>query len=168
MTKLNFNVHYLDETVPNLETINGNWLDVRAIEVKVTRTTGEVEVYDSANFDTVTYEQGDILFVNFGFSMDMTDLETGEQYVANIYPRSSLFKNFKLWLTNNVGCIDWNYRGTNDYWCGMFMAMGSGEVSKGDRLCQFEVRKPMPQLELHPVSDLGNLNRGGYGTTNKQ
>ena len=107
MTKLNFNVHYLDETVPNLETINGNWIDTRAIEVKVTRTTGEVEVYDSANFDTVTYEQGDILFVNFGFSMDMTDLDTGEQYVANIYPRSSLFKNFKLWLTNNVGCIDW-------------------------------------------------------------
>ena len=48
------------------------------------------------------------------------------------------------------------------------MAMGSGEVSKGDRLCQFEVRKPMPQLELHPVSDLGNTGRGGYGTSGRQ
>lgn len=165
--ELNFNIHYLDESVPPLETFDGNWVDLRVIEVKVTRANGEVETHKSSEFDTVTYEQGDVLFVNFGFSLDLVDTVTGEEYVANIFPRSSLFKNFKLFLTNHVGCIDTNYRGTNDYWRGMFYAVGGGEIHKGDRLAQFEVRKPQPKLVLTPVDDLGNNNRGGYGSTGK-
>ena len=161
--ELHFNVHYLDETVPPLETFEGNWLDLRAIEVKVIRANGEVETHKSSEFETVNYEKDDVLFVNFGFAMDMTDLETGEKYVANIFPRSSLFKNFNLFLTNHVGCIDHSYKGNDDMWKGMFLAMGSGELHKGDRLAQFEVKKTQPKLVLHPVDDLGNKSRGGYG-----
>lgn len=165
--ELHFNIHYLDESVPELETFDGNWIDLRAIEVKVTRANGEVEVHKSSEFDTITYEQGDVLFVNFGFSLDLTDTLNNENYIANIFPRSSLFKNFKLFLTNHVGCIDTNYKGTNDYWRGMFYAVGSGEIHKGDRLAQFEVRKPQPKLVLNSVDDLGNNDRGGYGSTGK-
>ena len=32
-TELNFNIKYLDDTVPDLETFDGNWVDVRTIEV---------------------------------------------------------------------------------------------------------------------------------------
>lgn len=167
MKDLHFNIHYLDESVPPLEVFNGSWVDVRAIEVKITRTNGEVEVYKSNEFETVTYEKGDILFVNLGFSMDMTDLETGEQYVGHIYPRSSLFKNYKLFLTNHVACIDSNYNGTNNYWMAMFLAMDKGEVHKLDRLCQIEICKPQPKLVLHEVEDLGNKDRGKYGSTGR-
>lgn len=165
---LNFNIHYLNSDVPKLEAFNGNWIDLRCIELKVTRAeTGEVETY-TGNWETVTYEKGDVLFVNFGFSLDMTDTVTGEDYVANIYPRSSLFKNFGLILTNHVGCIDNSYKGTTDYWRGMLVAMRSGEVSKYDRLCQFEIKKPQPKITLHEVDDLGNVARNGYGTSGKQ
>jgi dUTP pyrophosphatase len=98
----------------------------------------------------------------------MTNTVTGEDYVANIYPRSSLFKNFGLILTNHVGCIDNSYKGTTDYWRGMLVAMRSGEVSKYDRLCQFEIKKPQPKITLHEVDDLGNVARDGYGTSGKQ
>ena len=46
--ELHFNIHYLDETVPPLETFDGNWIDMRAIEVKVTRVNGEVETHKSS------------------------------------------------------------------------------------------------------------------------
>lgn len=163
--ELNFNVHYLDESVPKLETFNGNWYDVRAIELKITRIDGTIDVYKSNEFETVTYEQGDILFINFGFSMDMRDLETGKEYVGHIYPRSSLFKNYKLFLTNHVACIDTNYNGTNNYWMGQFLAMGKGEIHKFDRLCQVEICEPTPKLVLHEVYELGNKDRGKYGST---
>ena len=52
-------------------------------------------------------------------------------------------------------------------WRGMFLAMGKGEIHKGDRLAQFEVKKPQPKLVLHPVDDLGNKERGGYGHTGR-
>ena len=40
---LNFNIHYLNSDVPKLEAFNGNWIDLRCIELKVTRAeTGEV------------------------------------------------------------------------------------------------------------------------------
>jgi hypothetical protein len=78
---LNFNIHYLNSDVPKLEAFNGNWIDLRCIELKVTRAeTGEVETY-TGDWETVSYEKGDVLFVNFGFSLDMTDTVTGEDYV---------------------------------------------------------------------------------------
>jgi dUTPase len=111
---LNFNIHYLNSDVPKLEAFNGNWIDLRCIELKVTRAeTGEVETY-TGDWETVSYEKGDVLFVNFGFSLDMTDTVTGEDYVANIYPRSSLFKNFGLILTNHVGELFCNINFNNN------------------------------------------------------
>ena len=166
-TELNFNIKYLDETVPDLETFDGNWIDVRAIEVKVIHPNGISETYKSKEFETVEYKRDDVLFVNFGFALDLTDTETGEQYVANIYPRSSLFKNFGLILTNSVGCIDHSYRGNNDYYKGMFLALRDGVVHKGDRLAQFQVKKPQPKLSFNRVDDLGNPSRGGYGSTGR-
>ena len=71
MKDLHFNIHYLDESVPPLETFDGNWVDLRAIEVKVIRANGEIETHKSSEFETVNYEKDDVLFVNFGFAMDM-------------------------------------------------------------------------------------------------
>ena len=166
-TELNFNIKYLDETVPDLETFDGNWTDVRAIEVKVIHPDGTSETYKSDEFETVTYERDDVLFVNFGFALDLTDTETGEKYVANIYPRSSLFKNFGLLLTNSVGCIDNSYCGNTDYYRGMFLALRKGEIHKGDRIAQFQIKKPQPKLSFNRVDDLGNKSRGGYGTSGR-
>ena len=166
-TELNLNIKYLDETVPDLETFDGNWVDVRAIEAKVIHPDGTSETYKSKEFETVEYKRDDIIFVNFGFALDLTDTETGEQYVANIYPRSSLFKNFGLVLTNSVGCIDNSYCGNNDYYKGMFLALRDGVVHKGDRLAQFQVKKPQPKLSFNRVDDLGNPSRGGYGHTGR-
>ena len=46
-TELNFNIKYLDETVSDLETFDGNWIDVRAIEVKVIHQNVTSEKYKS-------------------------------------------------------------------------------------------------------------------------
>ena len=72
-TELNFNIKYLDETVPDLETFDGNWVDVRAIEVKVIHPDGTSDTHKSKEFETVEYKRDDIIFVNFGFALDLTD-----------------------------------------------------------------------------------------------
>lgn len=164
---LNFNIKYLDETVPDLEVFDGNWIDVRAIEVKVIRKDGSIEVYKSDNFEVITYDKDDVLFVDFGFALDLTDLDTGKEYVANLYSRSSLFKNFGLILTNGVGCIDHSYKGDNDTYKGMFLAMRNGELHKFDRLAQFQVKEPQPQIKFNRVDRLGNKERGSYGSTGR-
>lgn len=164
---LNFNIKYLDETVPDLEVFDGNWIDVRAIEVKIIRKDGSVEIHKSKDFDVITYDKDDVLFVDFGFALDLTDLDTGKEYVANLYSRSSLFKNFGLLLTNGVGCIDHSYKGDNDTYKGMFLAMRSGELHKFDRLAQFQVKEPQPQIKFNRVDTLGNKARGGYGHTGR-
>ena len=166
-TELNFNIRYLNDKVPDLEVFDGNWIDVRAIEVKVIHPDGTSDTYKFDDFETVTYEKDDVIFVNFGFALDLTDTITGEEYVANIYSRSSLFKNYGLLLTNSVGCIDHSYKGNNDFYRGMFLALRDGELHKFDRLAQFQVKKPQPKLSFNRVDDLGNSDRNGYGSTGR-
>ena len=49
----------------------------------------------------------------------------------------------------------------------MFLALREGVVHKGDRLAQFQVKKPQPKLSFNRVDDLGNKDRNGYGSTGK-
>lgn len=164
--KIKFNIKYHNENMPKLELIGedkSNWIDLRVNTVKVISTNGNVSEY--TDFETVSYKMGDTVFVDFGVSIDMTDIETGKEYVANVYPRSSTFKNYGLFLSNSVGCIDHSYRGNNDTWKGMFIAMRDGQLCKFDRVAQFEVCEKSPLIQFVETDDLGNDGRGGYGST---
>lgn len=93
-------------------------------------------------------------------------MELPKGFKANVYPRSSLFKNYGLILTNSVGQIDNSYNGDEDEWKGMFIALRDGKVSYNDRLLQFDISPVwIKKDDLVEVEILGNENRGGYGTT---
>lgn len=164
--EVNFNIKYHDANMPKLERIGGdksNWTDLRACSIKV---IGQDGVVDYGNdFSTVEYKMGDTVVIDFGISIDMTDNKTGKEYVGNISPRSSTFKNFGLFLTNSVGRIDTVYAGDNDHWMGQFLAMRDGSVSKYDRVAQFDVREQSPLIKFTEVETLGKNSRGSYGST---
>ena len=87
-------------------------------------------------------------------------------YKANVYPRSGTFKNYGLLLTNSVGQIDNSYQGNEDEWCGMFYATREGIMNYDDRILQFEVvPQAMNNVVFDFVEELGDTNRGGYGST---
>ena len=88
-------------------------------------------------------------------------------YKANVYPRSSTYKNFGIILANSVGQIDESYCGDGDQWMFPAIALRDTVIHKNDRICQFEIVRKMPDIEFEVVDSLDNDNRGGIGSTGK-
>lgn len=96
-----------------------------------------------------------------------TDLavEIPEGYCGLLIPRSSIFKK-SLWLTNNVGVIDSDYRGE-------IMAIMKATTDTipavykpGERFCQLVI-VPVPAFTIAEAEELSETERGasGYGST---
>lgn len=99
-------------------------------------------------------------------------------FKANVYPRSSTFKKYKVIQTNSVGQIDCTYCGPNDEWKFPVYATEHIEIKKGTRICQFEIVPSMKatilqkikwlfsnKIELIKVKNLNNKNRNGFGSS---
>lgn len=84
-----------------------------------------------------------------------------EGYVGLVFPRSSVYKK-GLALSNSVGVIDSDYRGTVKL---KFRRVAAGDYDVGDRIGQIVF---MPILtELSEVGELEGTDRGegGFGST---
>ena len=88
-----------------------------------------------------------------------------EGYKANVYPRSSTYKNYGIILANSVGQIDESYAGDSDQWYFPAIALRDTVIHKNDRICQFEIVKKMPEIEFIEVEKLEDKDRGGIGST---
>ena len=158
---------YHDQNMPKLCHVEGynksDFVYLYCVIATVTHADGTVEEFKD-DWKEFSYEQGAIVFVSFGVSIELND-ENGKQYTALIYPRSSLFKKTGLFMTNSTGIIDNSYNSNKDIWMGMMLAMKSGTVKKYMRLAQFTVVEKTPELKFKEVSDLGNEERGKYGST---
>lgn len=138
-------VKYFDEKLPKIEQIAaGDWIDLRASE-------------------TVTMLAGDFRMIHLGIAMELP-----EGYEAIIAPRSSMFKHTGCIQTNSIGVIDESYCGDEDEWMLPVWCMRSMTINKGDRICQFRIVKHQPEIEFETVQELGNKNRGGFGSTGKE
>ena len=146
-------VRYIDKTLTKMEKIEkGDLVDLRVSKIFVNGVEGTFPC---------TYKFGDVVFVKLGFAMKIP-----QGYKANVYPRSGTFKNYGIILTNSVGQIDNAYQGNDDEWCGMFYATREGTMNYDDRILQFEVvPQAMNNVVFDFVEELGDINRGGYGST---
>lgn len=99
---------------------------------------------------------------------------------ADVKPRSSTFKKWKVLQTNSLGLIDCSYCGDTDEWKMPILAMEKSSIKKGDRLCQFEIRPSQTATlwqkflwlittgyRFVEVESLGNEARGGFGEGTK-
>ena len=161
--------HHSNEDWKLKKIDKGDWIDVRACNIKVVKNTkGLKEESDSltttldsqGNIKSIYYKKGDVLKIKLGFSME---LPIG--YEAYVLPRSSTFKNYGLLLVNSEGIIDESYCGNNDEWMMIFYATRDGEIELGERMGQFRIQEKMPTLQFIEVEDLGNEDRGGIGST---
>lgn len=137
-------IKYHDNEIPRLKKIvQGDLIDLCAAE-------------------TVELKAGEYKLISLGVSMK---LPIG--YKANVYPRSSTFKNWGTLQTNSVAQIDNSFSGTNDIWKYPVYATRDAVIHKGDRICQFEIVPIMPMVEIEEVDTLDDVNRGGFGSTGK-
>ena len=88
-------IKYFDKDIEKLTYIGGgksNWIDLRSAE-------------------TVHLKKGEFRLIPLGVGMKLPD-----GYEANIVPRSSTYKNFKILQTNCFAVIDNSYSGDADEW----------------------------------------------------
>jgi len=158
----NINIKYLDPNMPKLEpTSKGDWVDVRAVHLHV---NGNLCCWDMENGqEFIDYEAMDILKVGLGFASHF-----GGFYEAHIRPRSSLFANHSLLMTNGLGVIDHAYCGNDDEWFAEFLSMFPGRLYKYERICQFRLIPSMGSVKIREVESLYNPNRGGHGSTGRR
>ena len=137
-------IKYFDDEINRLEKIGkGDWVDLRSAE-------------------TVRLRKGEFHLIPLGIGMKLPD-----GYEANIVPRSSTYKNFKVLQTNCFAVIDNSYSGDNDQWFYPVIAMEDTTINKNDRICQFRINKIQPNIQFEEVKHLNDIDRGGIGSTGK-
>lgn len=137
-------IKYLSDDIEKLNKISvGDWIDLRCAKETVLKG-------------------GEFALIPLGVAMQLP-----EGYEALMVPRSSTFKHFGIIQTNSMGVIDESYRGDNDQWHFPAYAMRDTVIHVNDRICQFRIVKHQPEIEFQKVEDLGNLDRGGIGSTGK-
>ena len=135
-------VKYFDKDIEKLKiTPNGDWIDLRSAE-------------------TVHLKKGEFHLIPLGVGMKLP-----EGYEANIVPRSSTYKNFKIIQTNCFAVIDNSYSGDSDQWFYPVVAMEDTIIHKNDRICQFRINEKMPMVEFNEVEHLDEVSRGGFGSS---
>ena len=118
------------------------------------------DLIDLRAAEDVEMKAFDFKIISLGVAMELP-----KGYKANVYPRSSTYKNFGIILANSVGQIDESYCGDSDEWKFPAIALRDTVIHKGDRIAQFEIVKKMPKVQFEVVETLGNENRGGIGST---
>lgn len=135
-------IKYFNNEIDKIEKISkGDLIDLRAAK--------DVEM-----------KAGEFKLIPLGVGMKLP-----EGYKANVYPRSSTYKNFGIILANSVGQIDNSYSGDNDQWHFPAVALRDTVIHKNDRICQFEIQKIQPEIEFEEVEHLDTESRGGIGST---
>ena len=139
-------IKYFTDKIDKLTYIDGksDWIDLRAAE-------------------DVTLKAGEFRLIPLGVGMILP-----EGYEAHVVPRSSTFKNFGIIQTNHHGVIDVSYCGDNDQWFMPAYALRDTEIHVNDRICQFRSVEHQPKIVFDEVKRLGDVDRGGHGSTGKQ
>ena len=135
-------IKYFDNEIDKLKITDiGDWVDLRSAE-------------------TVHLKKGEFHLIPLGVGMKLP-----EGYEANIVPRSSTYKNFKIIQTNCFAVIDNSYSGDSDQWFYPVVAMEDTIINKNDRICQFRINEKMPMVEFKEVEHLDEVSRGGFGSS---
>ena len=131
-------------------------------EIDKIKKISKGDLIDLRSAETVHLKKGEFHLIPLGVGMI---LPSG--YKANVYPRSSTYKNFGIILANSVGQIDASFCGDNDQWMFPAIALRDTTINKNDRICQFEIQKIQPEIEFEEVEHLDEVSRGGIGSTGK-
>ncbi len=141
---------------------HGNWIDLKSAE-------------------TVSINSLKSELIPLGVSIKLP-----KYFQANIVPRSSTFNKYGVIQANHYGVVDGpskndnGYSGNGDMWYFNAIALRRTKINEGDRIAQFEIRPTMnapwwaklkwlfsKKVNIYVVDDLGDNNRGGFGSTDQ-
>lgn len=143
----------------NMETIKIKYFDN---EIDKVEKISKGDLIDLRSAETIELKKGEFHLIPLGVGMKLPN-----GYKANIYPRSSTYKNFGIIMANSVGQVDASYCGENDQWMFPAIALRDTTINKNDRICQFEIQRIQPEIEFEEVEHLDKVSRRGIGSTGK-
>lgn len=139
------NIKYVKDGVEKIEIISGgDWIDLRIAE-------------------DISLEAGEFKLIPLGIAMMLP-----KGYEALVIPRSSTFKKYGIIQANSVGLIDETYCGNNDEWHFPAYATRNISIPKNTRICQFRIIEHQPPVGIVEVTELSEVNRGGFGSTGEK
>lgn len=163
----NIKIKYFSEDYPKLKkNSKGDFIDLRVDNIKA--WNGDFDNFDYKlgnkmfKNNSISYKKGDVIKFGLGVAMKIP-----RGYEAIVVPRSSTFKHWGFIQTNSVGVIDGSYCGNNDEWQAEFIATRDGAINRFDRVCQFRIQKNQPKVRFEEVEKLGDVDRGGFGSSGR-
>lgn len=131
----------------------------KLLPLPVHKTSGAVAVDLCSRID-IYIKPNEIAYIPMNVAIKIPD-----GYFILLVPRSSTHK-LGLQGINGVGIMDRDYHGDNDeyHFTVRNFTDKSVFVEKGTRLCQILLIK-CENFEFEEVYHLGDINRGGFGTT---
>ena len=67
-----------------------------------------------------------------------------------------------------MGVIDQSYSGDDDEWKMPVYATRDTVIHQNDRICQFRIIEHQPPVGIVEVTELSEINRGGFGSTGEK
>ncbi len=136
-------IKYFSKDIEKLKYIDGksDWIDLRAAS-------------------DVSLKAGEYALIPLGIGIELP-----KGYEAHVVPRSSTYKNFGIIQTNSMGVVDESYCGDNDQWFVPVYAIRDTKIMVNDRICQFRIMKHQESFDFVEVDRLGEVDRGGFGST---
>lgn len=135
------------------------------MKVRINTHGNELPVSHGEWVDLYTAEDAEMEPLDFKIISLGIAMELPKGYYAMIVPRSSTCKNYGVIMANSIGIIENSYCGNRDVWGFPAVAIRHTKIPKGTRICQFQLVKQAETIEFEPVDDLGNPERGGWGST---
>ena len=170
--KLKIKVKVLTEgCMPEINE-KGDWIDLKAAkDVEVRAAQAGVQYQENnEKYRDVTIP---VAYIPLGVAMQLP-----KGFEAIIDSRSSGPKKLGLFIPSGQGVMDNTYNGNNDQWHYVCSPMRETTIEAGDRICQFRIQLSQKAtmwqkikwllssgIELVEVDDLGDTNRGGFGST---
>lgn len=138
-------IKYLKTDLDKIKHVQtGDWIDLRVAE-------------------DVALKEGEFKLIPLGIAMMLP-----KGYEALVIPRSSTFKKYGIIQANSVGLIDETYCGNNDEWYFPAYSTRDISISKNTRIWQFRIIEHQPPVDIVEVTELSEINRGGFGSTGEK
>lgn len=154
----------------------GDWIDLRsAVSITIPAPQSNVLKVKTIEGERKSYRDVEIptYYIPLGVAMQLP-----QGFEAIIDSRSSGPKKLGLFIPNGQSVIDNSYNGNDDQWNYVCSPLRKTTIEKGDRICQFRIQLSQKAtlwqkikwllssgVKLVKVDDLGNNNRGGFGSS---
>lgn len=174
--KMKIKVKVLTEGCMPVISENGDWIDLRsAINITIPAPQADVLKRKTVEGERASHRDVAIpvVYIPLGVAMELP-----KGFEAIIASRSSGPKKLKVFIPSGKGIVDNSYNGNDDQWHYVASPMENTSIKKGDRICQFRIQLSQKAtmwqklkwlfssgVELVKVDDLGDENRGGFGTS---